>query len=49
MYLSGFGYAGIIAPKLALRIVENNKDPETPDWIKIKLAGMLMFNPCTMH
>ena len=26
-YLTGFGYAGIIAPKLALNMVEHNKDP----------------------
>jgi len=48
MYLSGFGYAGIIAPKLALNIVEHNKDPNTPAWLTMKLAGLLMFNPCTL-
>ena len=48
MYLSGFGYAGIIAPKLALNIIEHNKDPDTPAWIQMKnLRGLLMFNPCT--
>lgn len=47
MYLSGFGYAGIIAPKLAVNIIEHNKKPETPTWLRFNLAGLLLFNPCT--
>ena len=47
MYLSGFGYAGIIAPKLALDIVQHNRNPDTPAWLKMNLNGLLMFNPCT--
>ena len=48
MYLSGFGYAGIIAPKLALNIIEHNSKPSTPDWLRLNLNGMLLFNPCTV-
>ena len=48
MYLSGFGYAGIIAPKLALNIIEHNSKSETPDWLRLNLNGLLLFNPCTV-
>jgi hypothetical protein len=48
MYLSGFGYAGIIAPKLALHIIENNRNPDTPAWLKININGLILFNPCTL-
>jgi hypothetical protein len=47
MYLTGFQYAGITAPKLALSIIEHNKDPDTPEWIKLNLNGLILFNPCT--
>lgn len=48
MYLSGYGYAGIIAPKLALNILKHNQDPSTVAWLKLNLAGMILFNPCTL-
>ena len=48
MYLSGFGYAGIIAPKLALNIIEHNSDPSTPNWLKLNISGLILFNPCTL-
>jgi hypothetical protein len=48
LYLSGYGYAGIIAPKLALNILKHNQDPDTVAWIKMNLAGMILFNPCTL-
>jgi carboxypeptidase C (cathepsin A) len=48
MYLSGFGYAGIIAPKLALNIIERNRNPDTPAWIRVNISGLLLFNPCTL-
>jgi carboxypeptidase C (cathepsin A) len=48
MYLSGFGYAGIIAPKLALNIIEHNRNPDTAHWLRLNLNGLLLFNPCTM-
>lgn len=48
MYLSGFGYAGITAPKLALNIIDHNRDPDTPAWSRLNLNGMLLFNPCTL-
>lgn len=47
MYLSGFGYAGIIAPKLALYLIQLNKNPDTAAWAKMNINGLLMFNPCT--
>jgi carboxypeptidase C (cathepsin A) len=48
MYLTGYGYAGIIAPKLALNIFEHNADPNTPAWLKMNISGLLLFNPCTL-
>ena len=48
MYLSGFGYAGIIAPKLSLAIIEHNQNPDTPTWLRLNLNGLLLFNPCTL-
>lgn len=47
MYLAGFGYAGITAPKLILNIIQHNRDPNTPAWIRINVNGLLLFNPCT--
>ncbi len=47
MYLSGFGYAGITVPKLALNIIDHNRDPDTAEWLKLNLNGVLLFNPCT--
>lgn len=48
MYLSGFGYAGIIAPRLAHEIIRHNMDPATPAWLRMNLTGLLLFNPCTL-
>lgn len=48
MYLTGYGYAGIIIPKLALNIYEHNANPDTPAWLRVNINGMLLFNPCTM-
>jgi len=47
MYLSGEQYAGIIAPRIAEIIIELNRDSLTPAWLKIKLGGLLLNNPCT--
>lgn len=48
MYLTGYGYAGIIIPKMALNIYQRNRDPQTPAWLRINLSGILLFNPCTL-
>jgi carboxypeptidase C (cathepsin A) len=48
MYISGFGYAGVIAPRLALEIIEHNLHPDTPAWLRMNLTGLLLFNPCTL-
>lgn len=48
MYLTGYGYAGIIIPKLALNIYDHNRNSSTPAWIKININGILLFNPCTL-
>ena len=47
MYLTGFGYAGMTIPKLALNIYEHNNNPRTPGWLKMNIDGLLLFNPCT--
>lgn len=47
MYLTGFQYAGITAPKLAVYIIEHNQDPDTAEWLKLNLNGLILFNPCT--
>jgi len=47
MYLSGMGYAGILAPKLALYIINHNRNPETPAWLRMNINGLLLMNPCT--
>jgi carboxypeptidase C (cathepsin A) len=47
MYLSGYGYAGVIVPKLALNIIEHNRNPDTFAWLKMNINGILLFNPCT--
>jgi hypothetical protein len=48
MYLTGYGYAGITAPKLALGIFEHNRDPNTPAWLRVNISGLLLLNPCTL-
>lgn len=48
MYIAGFGHAGIVAPKLALNIIEQNRDESTPAWLKLNLSGIILFNPCTL-
>jgi len=47
MYLAGYGYAGVTVPKLALNIIEHNRNPETSAWLKMNINGILLFNPCT--
>lgn len=48
MYLSGYGYAGITAPKLALNIINHNRNESTPAWLRMNINGTLLFNPCTL-
>ena len=48
MYISGYGYAGMTAPRLALNILEHNLNPNTPAWVRMNINGMLLFNPCTL-
>lgn len=48
MYLSGESYAGVIVPKVAEIITELNKEPLTNSWLKIKLGGFILNNPCTL-
>jgi carboxypeptidase C (cathepsin A) len=48
MYLTGYGYAGITVPKLALNIFEHNRNTSTPAWLKMNISGLLLFNPCTL-
>jgi hypothetical protein len=48
MYLTGYAYAGVVAPRLADDIIRHNNDPDTFAWLKINLAGMLLLNPCTL-
>lgn len=48
MYLSGEQYAGIIVPRMADIMVELNKNPNTPSWLKVNFKGFILNNPCTM-
>jgi hypothetical protein len=48
MYLAGTQYAGIIVPRLALNIIDHNRNIETPAWLRINLNGIFLNNPCTL-
>lgn len=48
MYLTGQQYAGQIVPRIAEIIIEMNRNPNVPAWLKIKnFGGFLLNNPCT--
>lgn len=40
-------YAGVTIPRVAKQIVDYNLNPNTPAWVKIKLGGLFLMNPCT--
>ena len=48
MYLAGTQYAGIIIPRLALNIIDHNRNPQTSAWLRINLNGIYLQNPCTL-
>jgi hypothetical protein len=47
MYLSGSQYTGITTPRVALNIIEHNRNPNTPAWLRLNLTGLFLYNPCT--
>ena len=48
LHITGSHYAGSLIPRLALSIIEHNRDSTTPAWVKINMAGLLLVNPCTV-